>query len=109
MTGLRVEIRRYVRADFPGWVECVLTDVHGQVWKFVEKVPVVTAEPLDATSTYPRPGVIGCEVVQSSEVVVIETVSPWGVEATTGETRFEVRLEQVVEFDFGPGGGETGD
>lgn len=98
MTGVCVEIRRYVDRDFPGWVECSLTDAHGREWLFVEKAPVVTTESVDAASNYPRPGFIGCEVLSRRDgLVVITTATPWGVEATTGETRFEVRDEQLAE------------
>jgi hypothetical protein len=102
MVGVLAVIRRYVNDDQPGWVECALTDIRGKDWTFVEKVPVVTAEPLDAHSTYPQPVVIACEVVErrdeaGRESLVIDTAHPWGIAATTGETRFEVRPEQVVE------------
>jgi hypothetical protein len=101
MVGVLAVIRRYVSDDQPGWVECALTDAHGKDWVFVEKVPVITAEPLDARSTYPRPVVLACEVVErrqdgGREVVVVDTERPWGIAATTGETRFEVRPEQLV-------------
>lgn len=98
MTCVRVEIRRYVRDDFPGWVECVFADAHGRDWAFVEKVPVISTDPLDAKSHSPLQGFIGCEVIgRRAEVVVIDTTTPWGVEAVSGETRFEVRPEQLVE------------
>jgi hypothetical protein len=82
MVGVSVEIRRYVDGAFPGWVECSLTDAHGRVWSFVEKIPIVTAEDLDAESRYPRPGVIACQVVErrvgmdATEVVIIDTERP---------------------------------
>jgi len=107
MTGVRVTIRRYVDDSQPGWVECCLTDADGREWSFVEKVPIVTAERLDARSLYPRRGVIACQVVgrrteaDGREVVVIDTQQPWGVAATSGETRFAVRPEQLQEFDWG--------
>jgi hypothetical protein len=102
--GVRVEIRRYVDDHQPGWVECRLTDAHGREWSFTEKVPVVTAENLGAESSYPQRGVVACRIVghrtgDALEVVVIDTTEPWGVMATTGETQFEVRPEQLEEFD----------
>ena len=102
MVGVRVGILRYVDDHQPGWVECRLTDAHGRVWAFVEKVPIVTTESLDATSDYPRPGVIACEVVagEGSAIIQIDTARPWGVAATTGETRFEVRPAQLEWFDW---------
>jgi hypothetical protein len=105
MPAVRVEIRQYVDDAQPGWVECRLIDAHGRGWSFVEKVPVVTAENLDAGSTYPRQGVVACRVLErrveadEREIVVIDTEQPWGVEATTGETRFLVRPQQLVDLD----------
>src|SRR5437762_2599635 len=101
MLGVRVEIRRFVDGRQPGWVECAFTDAHGREWLFVEKVPVVTTEELDAASGYPRPGVIACEVIARRDgedeqtLVTVDTVRPWGIEATTGQTRFEVRADQL--------------
>lgn len=99
-----VEVCRYVSNDFPGFVECLLVDAYAQEWLFIEKVPVVTVEDLDANSSYPRPGIIACELVErrvgpdSREVVVIDTETPWGVQATTGATRFIVYPEQLREL-----------
>lgn len=104
MFGVIVEILRYVDDWQPGWVECRLIDVRGQEWSFVEKVPVVTTDLLDASSDYPTRGVVACQVVNrrkedSREVVTIDTEFPWGVESTTGDTRFHVMPEQLVDFD----------
>ncbi|MEI8383829.1 MAG: hypothetical protein WCJ09_27185 [Planctomycetota bacterium] len=105
MNAVGIEIRRFVDDSQPGYVECWLTDANGREWSFVEKVPVVTAEDLDAESDYPRPGIIACEVIgreigtDEREVVVIDTDLPWGVEATTGETRFVVLPEQLQQWD----------
>ncbi len=96
---------RYVDDAFPGFVECRLTDTSGRAWLFTEKVPVVTTEDLDPNSDYPRPVIVACVIVArrldaaGSELVTIDTGTPWGVEAAGGETRFEVRAEQVVELD----------
>jgi hypothetical protein len=94
MIAMRVEIVRYVDATFPGFVECQLIDAHGRQWSFIEKVPVVTVDPLDAESGYPCPGTIACEVLeQTSETARVSTATPWGVESVEGETEFEVPLE----------------
>ena len=104
MIGVRVTICRYVDASQPGWVECRLVDRHGKDWSFVQKVPVVTTEDLDAGSPYPREGVIACEVIErrldssGREVAIIDTERPWAIEATSGQTRFEVQPEQLVEI-----------
>lgn len=105
MLGLRVTICRYVDDGQPGWVDCRLTDAGGREWSFIEKVPVVSAEALDASSQYPRSGVIGCRVLErrseagGDALVVVDTAWPWDIQATSGETRFEVAPEQLVEID----------
>jgi hypothetical protein len=106
LVGVQVTIVRYVDHSFPGWVECQLIDAHGHRWSFVEKGPIVTSGYLSAASPYPLPGVIACEVAglrqdRGREVVAIDSERPWHIEATTGETRFEVCPEQVIEFDWG--------
>lgn len=104
MLGLRVTIVRWVDDHQPGWVECHLVDDWDRLWVFVEKAPVVSAENLGPDTAFPRPGVIACEVLErallDAEVIrlVVSTAVPWGVEATTGQTQFEVRPEQVFEF-----------
>jgi hypothetical protein len=104
MFGVNVEISRYVDDSFPGFVECRLVDVWGRPHLFIEKVPVVTLENLDASSTYPQPGIIGCQIVERKhvngrEILKIDTETPWHIESTSGETSFEVSPEQLVEFD----------
>lgn len=101
MLAVLIEICRHFDDSQPGWVECKLADARGREWMFVEKVPVVTVEDLDATSSYPRSGAIACRVVDRRvaadyEIVTIDTTEPWGVEAVNGETRFEVRSDQFV-------------
>ncbi len=102
MLGVKVEIRRYVNDAQPGVVECLLVDAWGKQHLFIEKVPVVTAKNLDASSSYPRAGVIACRIVErrdvyGREIVKVETETPWGVESTDGETRFDVSGSQLVE------------
>jgi hypothetical protein len=106
MLGVNVAITRYADDSNPGWVECKLIDARGREWAFIEKVPVVTAEDLHAHSKYPQPGVIACEILERTrtadgrEVITIDTIRPWGVESTTGESRFDVTPEQMIEFDW---------
>ena len=76
-------------------------DAHGREHRIREKVPVISTEDLDATSSYPRPGVIACEIISQrrdangSEIVTITTERPWNCESTTGETEFDVLPEQL--------------
>ncbi len=68
MPGVRVEIVRYTSDWQPGFVECRFMDLGGRVWSFEEKAPIVTDESLGENTEYPRPGVIGCVVLERSEV-----------------------------------------
>ena len=76
----------------------------GKVWRFIEKLPVVTERSLDGETTYPQPGVIACQIANlghdelGREVVEIDTSTPWGVEAVDGTTRFHVFRDQLVEL-----------
>jgi hypothetical protein len=102
MVGVHVEITRYVDDSQPGWVECRLIDAHGREWLFIEKVPVITTADLNRQTCYPQAAVIACQIVSriytgDREIVTIDTAWPWHVEATTGETMFEVRPEQLAE------------
>ena len=109
MLAIKVTIERFTQEWQPGWVECSFADAAGQSHVFEEKAPVVSVEDLDATSTYPRPGIIGCEVVgtrvgpDGRELVTVDTEQPWGIESKAGETRFEILREQLVDFDQGAG------
>jgi len=107
--GIKVTIERFTQEWQPGWVECRFDDAVGNSHVFEEKVPVVTEEDLDSQSEYPRPGIIGCELLATRvapdgrEVVVVDTERPWGIESKNGETRFEVFRDQIVEFNHGAG------
>ncbi len=105
MLALKVTITRYVRDEpQPGIVECELVDVHGRHWHFVEKTAVVCMDDIDATSQYPRPGVIAGEIVSRNrdpggrEVIRICTEHPFGVESVDGVTTFDVLPDSVVEL-----------
>lgn len=109
MLAIKVTIERFTQEWQPGWVECSLVDAAGKSHVFEEKAPVVSVENLDAASVYPRPGIIGCEVIgarvgpDGRELVTVDTEQPWGIESKAGETRFEILREQLVEFDQGAG------
>ncbi len=98
--ALTVQITRFVDPYQPGWVECSFTDAHGQLHRFVEKGPVVSAEPLDETSSYPCDGVIACEVLgtlkdHGRELSRISTERPWGVESVEGKQEFIVESTKI--------------
>ena len=101
MPALIVEITRFVDEYQPGFVECAFVDAFGQSHFIVEKAPVVSTEDLRATSAYPRPGEIACEVVaewqaEGRSVVRVNTERPWGIESTTGASEFVVQSHQVA-------------
>jgi len=101
MPILVVKITRFVEEHQPNIVECVLTDAQGQSHLFIEKSAIVSTEELWATSTYPRPGSIACEVEEEWKdeagrpLLRVNTARPWSVESTTGETVFVVESSQI--------------
>ena len=102
MPTLAVKVVRFVDEHQPGFVECVSVDARGEVHSFIEKVPIVSADELWSTSTYPQPGAIDCHVESRWEadgkgMVQVNTELPWGVESTAGQTRFIVLAGQVSE------------
>ena len=103
MPALSVQITRFVDEHQPGIVECVLLDALGQTHIFVEKVPVVSTENLCPTSSYPRPGFIGCEIESEwkdgagRSITQVNTAQPWGIESKLGATHFQVLSSQLVQ------------
>jgi len=102
MVKVRVEITRFVDDAQPGWVECKLVDAYSREHFFVEKVPVVSLEDLNASSSYPQTGVIGCEVIElmpdgANEIARINSELPWGIESVDGKVLFDVRSDQLVD------------
>jgi hypothetical protein len=104
MALVAVEIIKQVdRSTSPAVVECRLVDAGGREWFFRDKEPVFSpSEPAEG-DTYPRQGVIGCEILgrwvfpNGRGIVAINTGSPWDLESTTGETMFEVFESQIVD------------
>lgn len=104
MKAIAVEISQVVDdSGFPTFVECFLIDAMGEIHRFVEKEPVVSATAIDIESL-PAPGVIACEVESEwldSEgrlVVRAATTRPWGVESTAGSSSFVVLAAQLREI-----------
>jgi len=105
MIGLNVLITKYISDDpQPGIVECQLVDAYGNEWVFRDKTAVIALGDLDADSDYPQPGVIACEImrlrhdVNGREIISVNTERPWGVEALTGASRFDVLRSQIIEI-----------
>jgi hypothetical protein len=97
--GIRAKIERFTDDSNPGWVECSFVDAAGVVQIFDQKVPWVTAENLDARSTYPRDGIINIDCIISTHRgadgrEVLSVYLDCG--SRSGQTEFEVFLEQVA-------------
>jgi len=79
-----------------------LRDAFGGEWVFMDKAPIFTGEPVAASSDYPRPGIIACEIIKSwrddlgREVCTIDTTRPDAVEAEVGKSTFDVLAEQII-------------
>jgi len=104
--GIRVSITRYVSDDpQPGIVECGFFDAHNRYWNFIEKVPIVSREDLHAGTTYPRAGVIACEIVgrqlnaAGESIIVVDTERVWHVHSIDNVSEFELLPSSLVEWD----------
>jgi hypothetical protein len=104
LVDLRVQIVRFVDDGFPGFVECEFTDAEGHGHRLIDKVPIFTTEPLDASSKYPRPGTIRCKPLRvwrdpsGREVLTITTAVPFFIESVAGLTEFGVLLSEVSPY-----------
>ncbi len=103
MFGVKVIITKFIDSSQPGWVQCKFTDAFGEPHIFNEKVPIVTTEYLDEKSSYPKNGIIGCEIIErnnaeSGEIIKIDTDKYSLLESRKGETIFKVFKEQIIEF-----------
>jgi hypothetical protein len=105
MIEISVLITKYISDDpQPGIVECQLFDAYGNEWVFQDKTPLFTSLNLNADSDYPQPGGIACEIIKEwqdvngREIISVNTERPWGVEALTGASRFDVLRSQIVEI-----------
>jgi hypothetical protein len=102
MHSLVIEISRHEDDSFPGWVECVLVDAFDKRHLFVEKVSIVSLEPLDKASAYPQQGAMACVVEarwcdeDGRRVARVCTSQPWGIESSEGISRFVVLESQLT-------------
>lgn len=81
--AISVMIVRYINDDpQPGIVECRFTDAWGREWAFIDKTAIFSVDDIDATSEYPRSGLIGCKIIKhwndadEREVITVDTVLP---------------------------------
>lgn len=99
--AIKADITRLADSSQPGFVELVFTDALGRLHRFVEKIPVVTTDSLDETSSYPRPSTIECVIVAhgvdgiGGRIITVDTSEPWHIASTSGESTFVVRPEQL--------------
>ena len=102
MTTVPVQIVRFVLEHQPNIVGCVLTDAFGRQWNFEDKVVYFTTAYLDEQSSYPQPGALPCKVVREwtdesgRRVVTINSTAQCAIQATTGETQFDVLADQIT-------------
>jgi hypothetical protein len=78
------------------------TDAHGRRWLVHDKAPVFVEPPggFSASSSYPMPTLIACDVEsrQLSPDRELATVVLRHTEATTGEVQFEVEPQSLATF-----------
>lgn len=98
---LRVQIVEFVDDSQPGWVKSEFEDSKGQRHALVDKVPIFSLESLNASSVFPTPGVVQCDVLErwqetdGRELVRVSTARPDCVESTDGLSEFVVLESQL--------------
>jgi hypothetical protein len=85
-------------------VQCELEDAQGRKWSIIEKTAIVSKADMDAHSSYPHQGFIGCEILErrrdaEHDVVRITTERSWMVESVDGSTEFDVLADSIVDLD----------
>jgi hypothetical protein len=82
---LKISITRWVDDAFPGFVECEFVDVSGVRHTFVDKVPVVTADPIDSSASFPLSGSVVCTILSRNidGSMDVEVDLPLGAQRTT--------------------------
>jgi hypothetical protein len=105
MNFISAKIVRFVDSHQPGWVECEFADAEGRHHVLRDKVPIFTAEMLDADSVYPTTGKIPCEVLErfldatGRELVRVSTEKPCDIDSAEGLSEFIVFPGLITE-DF---------
>jgi hypothetical protein len=108
LKAIKIKITSFMNEDyFPGAIECKFKDAWDVEHTVLEKYPLITDKVLDAESEYPQDGLIVGEVVKEWKdpdgraIVTINTEMPWGIETTTGQTEFDLEVEQLIEYIWG--------
>ncbi|WP_433658962.1 hypothetical protein ACQPW1_42510 [Nocardia sp. CA-128927] len=86
----------------PGLVEVKMTDMHGGEHLFIDKEPIFTPDSsLGPETAYPVRVLLACEILSTRVLpdgrtaLTITTERPWDLESETGQTEFEVTLDQL--------------
>ncbi len=102
---LKVKIVRYVDDHFPGFVECEFVDSESHHHTLVEKGPVVCDQWPGPEDSYPKNGLIRCEILQrwqdsdGHDLLRVTTQHPDNVETKEGLTEFVVLSSQVISAE----------
>jgi len=98
VNALKVEIVKWLSNEpIPGWVEAQFTDARGKMRVFVDKPDMFTAEPVVASTKFPVPGNLRCEIVDRGAGADRSTISVRTFETDTdGQDLFEVKADQVA-------------
>jgi hypothetical protein len=104
LKAIKIQIKSFISADQPGFVEGKFTDARGKEHTVQDKVPVLTDKDLDANSEYPQEGVIACEIIHTWKdkdertIFTVSTEKPWAVDTIEGLTEFDMWEEQLTEL-----------
>jgi hypothetical protein len=96
VANVLVQIVRFVDGHEPGWVACEFKDAEGRGHTFIDKVPIFTREDIRADSTFPKQGVMPCELLDhwrdmnGRELVRISTGKPLDNKSVEGLSEFVV-------------------
>lgn len=105
MKAIKILVTSFIDDHQPGFVECKFYDALHNEHIVHDKVPIVSAKDLDATSKYPQDGIIVCEIIKQREdsngktIFTVTTAKPWGVDTIEGLTEFDLFEEQLTDFD----------
>lgn len=94
MAELKAQIVRFTDPGQPGVVVAEFFDANGKLHSIEDKVPVLSLEDLDASSSYPRDTMLQGEVIELLENRIRIRLS-WGVEDSEGNNTFVVPADQI--------------
>jgi hypothetical protein len=78
----------------PGWIEVVMTDAGGRLWRFFDKPPIFSAQNITRDSSFPIPVIIRVNIIEDGDPLTVSTGVD-GVESEEGEFRFQVTSSAV--------------